>query len=96
MPTQIIITFQVHADKLTAFKKILDEVKDSLPKIRGCLGLEIFEGYEPNSFFTLIETWESQSLHQQHVQNLIQSGAWDNLKAHLTDEPLSGYYTKRS
>lgn len=42
--------------------------------------------------YTLVETWASQSAHERHVKNLVASGEWDSITAHLSEPPKSGYY----
>ena len=94
MSVQLIITFNVAAGKLPAFVEIMRQVQSSLPQVAGCNAVRIFHGTNDEHVFVLVETWESEQAHRAHIENVVRSGAWDHLRAHLTRDPVSGYYSE--
>jgi quinol monooxygenase YgiN len=92
MSVQLIITLEVAAGKLPAFMQIMRQVKSSLPQVPGCQSVRIFNGATDEHVFVLVETWESAEAHRTHINDVIESGGWDQLRSHLACDPVSGYY----
>lgn len=89
---RFLITFDVNPDNIPKFENLLTSVQADLPKVEGCLNVDIFrhEGPAANRF-TLLETWASKSLHQAHVARMQDSGQWANIEEMLA-EPPAGHY----
>jgi quinol monooxygenase YgiN len=87
----LIVTFEASAEKLPAFRQILQQVKAELPQVPGCKAVRIFKSTTNERVFTLVETWESESAHRAHIERVIQTGAWEHIRAHLVTDPLSSY-----
>ena len=94
MSVQLIITFNVAAGKLPAFTQIMQQVKSSLPQVAGCQAVRMFNGMTDDHVFVLIETWDSAEAHRAHIANVIESGGWNHLRAHLECDPVSGYFAE--
>lgn len=92
MKTTVIVSFEVKNDKVIAFTEILNSVKIGLPKIKGCIGVNIFKNSTIANKFTLVETWESEELHQDHISHLSKDGTWDMITSHLSKDPESDYF----
>ena len=91
----VIINFAVKQDKQTEFATLLDNVKTTLPQVNGCLGVEIFQNASTKQSYTLIERWQTQELHQAHLDRLSADGTWDIIAAHLSQQPSSDYFIQR-
>ena len=87
----LIVTFEARSEKLQAFRQILQQVKADLPRVPGCKAVRIFNSTTNERVFTLVETWESESAHRAHIERVIQTGAWERIRAHLVTDPLSSY-----
>jgi quinol monooxygenase YgiN len=87
----LIVTFEASAEKLQAFRQILQQIKADLPQVPGCKAVRIFNSTTNERVFTLVETWESESAHRAHIERVIQTGAWEHIRAHLVTDPLSSY-----
>ena len=94
MSVQLIVTFNVAAEKLSAFVQIMQQVKSSLPRVPGCEAVRIFNSTSDPRVFVLVETWESEHAHRVHIRSVIDSGGWDHLRSHLACDPASGYYAE--
>ena len=94
MNTNVIVNFKVKMEKVAEFTKILDSVKTDLPKVKGCISVNIFKNTSTANKFTLVETWETKELHQTHIDKLAKNGAWDVIALHLSKDPESGYFTQ--
>lgn len=92
MSISFIIQFKVKSDKRADFFDIISSVKSDLPEVKGCLGVLIY-GVDDKSNYTMVETWESKGLHEKHVEGLINSGVWNSIADHLSEDPISNYYT---
>lgn len=92
MSVLYIIKFAVKSESQPAFASIMDSVKSDLPTVEGCSGVKIHRGSEDESSYVLLESWASKALHEKHVEGLIDSGAWESIAAHLSDDPVGGYY----
>lgn len=90
----VIVEFDVKTDQVPKFTVILDSVKADLPKVEGCVSVEIYMSSSSASKFTLVETWETKELHQAHINRLAKDGSWDEIASHLVKDPRSGYYTQ--
>jgi len=90
----VIVNFEVKEDKITGFTKILEGVKSELPKVNGCIGVNIFQSSSMTNKFTLVETWETKELHQANLDNLSKNGTWDTIASHLSKDPSSDYFTQ--
>ena len=94
MNTNVIISFEVKAKKVAEFTKILESVKTDLPKVEGCISVNIFKSSSVSNKFTLVETWETKELHQAHIGRLSKNGTWDMIASHLSKDPESDYFTQ--
>jgi len=74
--------------------KILESVKTELPKVKGCIGVNIFQSSIMTNKFTLVETWEAKELHQANLDNLSNNGTWNIIASHLAKDPSSDYFTQ--
>ena len=88
----VIVNFETKEEKTADFKKILESVKIELPKVNGCMGVDIFENSSIATQFTLVETWENKELHQANLENLANDGTWDTIASHLSKGPKSDYF----
>lgn len=94
MSINVIITFQAKPDNASAFAVVLGQVKHDLPKVAGCKAVRLFGRNDNSCIFTLIEEWESGMQHKAHIANVVSSGAWAGIAAHLASDPVSHYYTE--
>lgn len=94
MNAVVIVSFEAKEDKINDFEKILEGVKIELPKINGCIGVNVFQSSSMANKFTLVETWESKELHQANLDNLSKNGTWDTIASNLSKDPLSDYFTQ--
>jgi quinol monooxygenase YgiN len=92
--TQIIITFETKPESAAPFKAMLEQVKRDLPTVPGCRSVRLFTATGDPCIFTLLEDWNSEAQHQRHIEQVVSSGAWATLAAHLAKEPVSHYYTE--
>ena len=89
--THIIITFKTKPESAAPFAALLEHVKRDLPSVPGCRSVRLFSASDNPCVFTLLEDWDSKSQHQHHIDNVVSSGAWATLAAHLAKEPISHY-----
>jgi len=70
----------------------MSNVKLELLEVKGCLG-RLIHGVDDKSNYTIVETWQSKEFHEKHVKDLVSTGIWDSIVEHLSEAPISGYYT---
>ncbi len=87
-----IISFEAKAKRVADFIKILESVKTDLPKVKGCISVDIFKSSSANNKFTLVETWDTEESHKINISNLSKDGTWDIIASHLSKDPESGYF----
>lgn len=92
MSVTLIIHFEVKKDKQEEFTNIMGSVKKDLPSVNGCINVGIFKNVTKPQNYTLVETWDSREHHEQHVNQLIESGSWGHISALLAKDPLSDYF----
>lgn len=92
MKTNVIVSFEVKNEKVVEFTKILNSVKTDLPKVEGCLGVDVFKSSTVVNRFTLVEEWETKELHQIHLNKLSKDGTWNIIASHLSKDPESDYF----
>lgn len=92
MSINVIITFKSKPEKLAAFVKILNGVKNDLPKVEGCKAVQIFNDINEPGVFTLVETWDSEGMHKKHIEGVMASGGWGHIASHLASDPISSYF----
>ncbi len=92
MSVSVIITFVAKKEKIDEFNTIMNSVKTDLPKVNGCRAVAVFRSSTDESKFTLVETWESKELHQDHLDKLTTDGTWDMIASQLSNEPESDYF----
>ncbi|MBT0961034.1 putative quinol monooxygenase [Denitromonas iodatirespirans] len=92
MTTNVIITFTAKPEKLAAFTDILQSVKTELPKVDGCIAVDVFNDTANPCVFTLVETWQSESAHKAHIEGVVSSGGWSHIASHLACDPSSSYF----
>ena len=92
--TNFLITFVVKPNRAADFVDLLATLKTDLPKVDGCQSLRIFQQDDATqNTFTLLETWDHKSMHQDHVARLQSSGDWAAIEAMLSAPP-NGYYLR--
>lgn len=90
--TQFLITFVVKPTKISDFKAMLATVKADLPKVDGCQNLHIFQHENgAQDTYTLLETWDNNTLHQAHTARLQASGDWAVIEEMLSEPPNGAY-----
>jgi quinol monooxygenase YgiN len=94
MTTNVIVTFTVKPDRRSEFLSILNSVKNDLPMVEGCNGVQVYSDKENADIFTLVENWDSEEKHQKHISGVVESGNWDVLASHLVEDPKSSYFNK--
>jgi quinol monooxygenase YgiN len=94
MSINVIVNFNVKSNKLIEFTEILNNVKTELPKVEGCLEINIFRNSSNENIFTLIEIWDTKLNHQNHINKLIADGSWELILKHLATDPISSYNEK--
>jgi len=92
-PINVIITFEAKPERAPAFAELMNQVKQSLPSVVGCRGVQLFGRSDNACVFTLVESWESMRHHQAHIANAVESGAWNALSEQLACAPVSCYCT---
>ena len=92
MSVNVIVSFEAKKEKIDEFNKIMSSVKTDLPKVNGCISVDIFKSSTNEYKFTLVETWESKELHQTHIDKLSKDGAWEMIASHLSKDPTSDYF----
>lgn len=88
----LIITFETKPELSTQFHALLKQAQKDLPSVEGCNHVRLFAASDNPNLFTLVENWDSKQAHQAHINNVIASGAWDAIAAHLSKEAVSHYY----
>lgn len=94
MSVEFMITFQIKLKSVEAFVALMQQVKADLPQADGCIGVDIFRRADQSEVFTLVETWETQELHQANSQKLVDSGRWAHILGLLATEPVGAYFTR--
>ena len=90
----VIVTFETKPELASSFASLLERVRQDLPQVNGCRGVQIFTGTGDAPLFTLLEEWDSAECHQHHIAGVVASGAWEEIAAHLAKDPQSHYYTR--
>ncbi|MBT4521105.1 MAG: antibiotic biosynthesis monooxygenase [Halieaceae bacterium] len=91
MSINAVVILKTHEDKREGFKEIMRNSKPKLLAADGCISIQMLQDSVDTDTFVLIEEWESQEKHQAYFGELIRSGDWDKMSAHLASEPDSRY-----
>ena len=92
MNIQLTATFKIKPEKFDSFLEIMKEVKRTLPQVEGCNTVQILQAKNDKYTMMLIESWKSIDTHQTHIKNVIDSGDWEYILSHLSEDPISQYY----
>ena len=90
-PIHFFISFTALPEKQAEFHRVVTGVQSALPNVSGCLQVMVFGHEESPNQFSILETWDSQAAHQNHVEELQSSGKWDEIRALLTSDPKGMY-----
>jgi len=93
MSVRVIVSFNVKNNMQLAFVTLMDSVKEDLPNVEGCLGVDIYRSLSSLNRFTLVEEWQTQALHQKHLAKLSDDGTWEFISGHLSENPESDYFS---
>lgn len=85
------VSFTVKTDSINAFLELMKGVQKELPSVPSCESLIVSQGVDEPERFILVEHWQSQSAHQQHIKGLVDSGAWNTVSQHLLEAPSLTY-----
>lgn len=91
---KVIITFETKPDSSSQFSTLLEHVKLDLPNVNGCRAVRLFAASDNPCIFTLLEEWDSESMHKAHIERVVSSGAWERIAAHLSKDPVSHYFSE--
>ncbi|WP_223670536.1 putative quinol monooxygenase [Kangiella shandongensis] len=92
MSNNVIVHFNVKENKLPDFMEVMESVKNDLPKVEGCISVDIFRNVDNTNRFTLVETWDTVQQHQNNIRKLQEDGSWDFISGLLAKEPESAYF----
>ena len=92
MSVRLIITFTARPEKQAEFANLLQQVKHTLPTVPGCYAVNVFNGVADPNVFTLVEHWDSEASHRRHIEEVVRSGGWAQVAAHLAGDPVSSYF----
>jgi len=92
--TYLMITFKVKPKKLESFLELIEKVKVDLPQVDGCMGIEVYQSNDDKYTIQFVEIWQSIEQHKKHIEQVVKSGDWDYISAHLENDPLSQYYNE--
>ncbi|VAW82321.1 hypothetical protein MNBD_GAMMA12-941 [hydrothermal vent metagenome] len=93
MNISVIVNFETKVSKTEEFVVILNSVKSELPKVEGCIAVDIFTDISSTNEFTLLETWQSKELHQAHLSRINKDGTWEMIASHLIQDPKVNYFS---
>ena len=93
MSITLIVTLVARPDSVAEIAKVLEEVKDYLPKLDGCESVRICRGLDDPALFTLIESWTSRDAHDRYQRGVAEAGGWGHFTRLLAKEQISIYYT---
>ncbi|MCX2723631.1 putative quinol monooxygenase [Roseibium salinum] len=88
---KVVVQFRAKKENRQAFEAIMCSVSRDLPGADGCKAVDVLQHVDDTCRYTLVETWESQGLHQAHIEGLIADGTWASIVALLAEQPVSGY-----
>lgn len=89
-PAHIVhVTLTPDPAQLETFHTAMEGVQASLPQVPGCEGVRVLRTEGPTPHYILVEDWQSQPLHQAHLDALLASGDWANLEGMLSQAPQS-------
>ncbi len=83
----VIVTFRAKPDRSEDFRATMKSVGTDLPKIAGCIGVRVFQDTANAHGYTLVEEWETQQMHSDHIDNLVASGGWASIEEMLSEPP---------
>lgn len=90
----VLVSFTARPDAAATFQALMAQVRNDLPAVPGCHAVRVFTQHENPCKVTLLETWASVAAHQAHIAQVVSSGAWDALAAHLSEAPESRYLSE--
>lgn len=92
-PVYLIIQFEVRAERLEEFTRIMSGVKQAMTTESGFEDAHVLTGIDAPNQFILIERWQSKALHLEHFDRIVASGDWKNLREMLSSAPVMQYTT---
>ncbi len=86
-----LISFEALPENQAEFRAAMNSIQASLPTVNGCQQVMVFGHVENPRQFSLLETWDNQEAHQNHVEEMQSSGKWDQIRALLASDPKGMY-----
>ena len=93
MPAEhiVIVTFHPRPEHEETFHDAMLSVRRDLPTVQGCNGVQVFRHHSDRAKYTLVESWQDQQSHSDHIDQFIASGAWKNLEEMLFEAPSTSF-----
>jgi|GEM_PF-1695432 len=86
------IEFHVKDEHLASFMDIMAGVDKDMQSEPGFIEARVMIHQDDRHRITLLETWQSRALHQQHFDAIVASGAWQHILSMQASAPQMGYY----
>jgi len=93
--TYLFISFETRPEAALDFAALLGHVREQLPRIPGCRGVRVFAHDGHAQRFSVLEEWDCVASHQVHIGQVVASGEWERIRAHLSVDPTSCYLDER-
>ncbi|MEO1243693.1 MAG: antibiotic biosynthesis monooxygenase family protein [Pseudomonadota bacterium] len=90
-PTYLMIKFSVSEGRLPDFLSIMTDINTLMASEEGFISAQVYRNADHPLSFTLIEKWQSRTLHKKHYDAIVAAGDWANILAMLSAEPEMSY-----
>lgn len=92
MSVELILHLNAKRETRENLQTFLGDLQSTLPEVEGCVGIRIYSCIENPTLFTIVESWTSQELHQQHIQKVQATPVWSELINMLEEAPKADYF----
>ncbi len=92
MAVKVVVQLKAREDRQADLEAIMRSVATDLPTVPGCRSVDVLRHADDACHFILVETWNNQQVHKEHVDGLVADGTWASIAAILAEEPVTGYF----
>ena len=89
--TYLKIEFHVQHESRNELMAIMSELNKNMSSEAGFVKAYVYIDDDDVNHITLIETWQTRALHEQHYQTIVSNGSWASILSMLSDTPDMAY-----
>ena len=87
------IHFHVKNERRVEFMNIMQNINELMKNEQGFLAADVYVHQDDPNKITLIEKWQTRTLHVQHYNHIVANGSWAKILEMQATPPEMSYFT---